>query len=350
MSKPFFSIVIPAYNTASYLSRSVGSLLQQSFRDFEILLIDDGSTDNTGDMIDRLQAMDPRVHGLHIAHGGVSAARNSGLQLAQGSYVLFVDSDDALVVPDALERMYKCLGDMPEMLSFGILARSAAKPELMRHPGFGETDGRYRTVSETADDCIRGTIWFISACTHAYRLSVIREHQIRFRESLTFGEDRLFNWNYLRHCRRLFYMEDKLYVYTDNREGSGSHRFVAGMLQILMNLQEENVSTMLALCGDGISGEEKDRFRAKCFISALREAWKHLVHYYPSLSGEQRSQELKGILTIGFPGCLNRKTLRRRQLLWLYGLRLAVKLRAVWLLRIFIFAECTLFRWYKKRN
>lgn len=339
MSMPFFSIVVPVHNTAPYLSRCVESLLKQSFGDFEIFLVDDGSTDGSADVVDALQDRDLRVNGIHIRHAGVSAARNTGLKLAQGSYVLFVDSDDVLVVPDALERMYKCLGDMPEMLSYGILARSAAKTELPGHSGSGEPEGRYRTISETADDCIRGSIWFMSACTHAYRLSVIREHKIRFREGLAFGEDRLFNWNFLRHCRRLFYMEDKLYIYTDDREGSGSHRFVAGMLRILTDLQEENTATMLALCGDSISEREKDRFRAKCFVSAVREAWKHLKLYYPSLSKEQRSQGLRGFLALRFPGCLNRKTLRRKQLLWISGLRLAVKLHAVWLLKIYLFTE-----------
>ena len=118
MDSPFFSIVVPAYNTAPYLPRCIGSLLDQPFRDFEILLVDDGSTDDTGTVIDTLAAKDHRVRGFHIPHGGVSAARNQGLRMAKGSYVLFVDSDDALV-PDALGHIYRNLGDAPDMLCFG---------------------------------------------------------------------------------------------------------------------------------------------------------------------------------------------------------------------------------------
>lgn len=350
MCTPFFSIVIPAYNTAPYLPRCVKSLLEQSFQNFEILLVDDGSTDGTGAAVDHLQAKDPRVRGFHVPHAGVSTARNSGLLLAEGEYILFVDSDDALVAPDALKRIHRSLKEAPEMLSYGLLTRSIESTESLRHSDSGDTDERYKTVSEAADDCIRGNDGFISACTHAYCLPIIREHHIRFQEGLTFGEDRLFNWNYLRYCKRISYIKDRLYIYSCDREGSGSHRFVAGMLQILMNLQAENISTMLALCSDGVSDEEKDQFRARCLFSATREAWKHLVSYYPSLSRAQRSQELKGFLALRFPGRLPTKGLRKKERLWVFGLRLAVRLRAGWLLRAFLHAEVFLYKRRGKRR
>lgn len=343
MSTPFFSIVVPAYNTAAYLPRCIGSLLEQSFGDFEILLINDGSTDDTAAAIDRFQAEDQRIRAKHIQHTGVGAARNGGLGMAQGEYVLFVDSDDALV-PGALERIHGALESAPDMLCFGLLTRSLAGGEILGQSSVENKEVRYTSISETIDDSIRGKVIFVSACTHAYRLSTIQEHQIFFQEGLVFGEDRLFNWNYLRHCPSVAYIKDKLYIYSCDREGSGSHRFVSGMPQLLMMLQEENVSTMLALCSGSVSEEEKRRFRTSCFRLATREAWKHLKLYYPSLSKHQRTQELRNFLDIRFPEQLYMGGLRIKQRIWLSGLRCAVELRAVWPLRLLLYVESTFFR------
>ena len=347
MDSPFFSIVVPAYNTAPYLPRCIGSLLDQPFRDFEILLVDDGSTDDTGTVIDTLAAKDHRVRGFHIPHGGVSAARNQGLRMAKGSYVLFVDSDDALV-PDALGHIYRNLGDAPDMLCFGLLTRSVTETEQAGQYDCGETGFRYKSISETADDCIRRNTGFISACTHSYRLPVIREHHIFFQDRLAFGEDRLFNWNFLRHCRGIVYIKNKLYIYSCDRKGSGSHRFVPGMSQILIMLQEENVSTMLALCSASVTEMEKSRFRSNCFFSTTREAWKHLALYYTTLSKEQRAQELNHFLSICTPEHPCVEGLRFKRRLWTVGLRWIGKLRAGWLLKPLLYAESIYFRWKMK--
>lgn len=347
MDTPFFSIIVPAYNTAPYLPRCIDSLLGQSCHDFEILLINDGSTDNTAAIVDMLQAKDSRIRGLHIPHAGVGAARNSGLRMAQGEYVLFVDSDDALV-PDALERVHESLENASDVLCFGLLTRSLAGGEIFGQRTCEKEEPRYTSISETVDDCIRGKVVFISACTHAYRLSIIRENHILFQEGLVFGEDRLFNWNYLRHCKSVSYIKDRLYIYSYDREGSGSHRFVSGMPQILMMLQEENASTMLALCSGNVSEREKREFRTNCFQLATREAWKHLKLYYPSLSKCQRAQELRNFLGIRFPDQLYTGGLRLRQRLWISGLRWAIRLRADWLLRSFLWAESIFFGREKK--
>lgn len=345
MGSPFFSIIVPAYNTAPYLPRCIASLLDQSFRDFEVLLVNDGSTDNTASTVDMLQKRDPRVRGAHISHAGVGAARNHGLQMAQGDYVLFLDSDDALV-PGALERIHASLENTPGMLCFNLLTRSLNDSEIPRHLR-EKTQPQYTSISETADNTVRGKVFFISACTHAYRLSLIRENHISFQEGLAFGEDRLFNLNYLKHCESVSYIKDQLYIYSFDRDGSGSHRFIPGMASLLMTFQAENVSTILSLCS-GVSEEEKQKFRTKCFLSAAREAWKHLKLYYPSLSRHQQAEELKRFLSIPFPEKLYTKGLHPKQRLWLLELRWTTRLQAGWLMRLFWLAESILSRRKKK--
>ncbi len=98
------SVIIPIYNTAKYLPRCIESVLCQSFDGFELLLVNDGSTDGSGDICDTYATRDSRIRVFHKENGGVSSARNLGLKEAKGEWVCFVDSDDELL-PDGLQTM-----------------------------------------------------------------------------------------------------------------------------------------------------------------------------------------------------------------------------------------------------
>lgn len=94
MTKPFFLVIVPVYNAEEFLSQCVESILPQSFTNFELLLINNGSTDNSGAICDDYKLKDSRVRVLHKENGGVSSARNVGVDCAQGKYVAFIDFDD----------------------------------------------------------------------------------------------------------------------------------------------------------------------------------------------------------------------------------------------------------------
>ena len=98
------SVVVPAYNVADYLADSLASILDQSHQALEVVVVDDGSTDGTGDLADRIADADPRVRVVHQANAGLGAARNAGVGHASGEYLAFADSDD-LVVEDAYARL-----------------------------------------------------------------------------------------------------------------------------------------------------------------------------------------------------------------------------------------------------
>ena len=103
MDKVKVSIIVPVFNAEQYLDAALSSILDQAMSSYEVILVDDGSTDSSPLICDRYSATDPRFRTIHKSNGGVSSARNTGLNLAKGEYVMFVDSDDALL-PDALER------------------------------------------------------------------------------------------------------------------------------------------------------------------------------------------------------------------------------------------------------
>ena len=101
------SVVIPVYNVKPYLERCVQSVLRQTFKDMEIILVDDGSTDGSGNMADQLATLDTRIQVIHQENHGLSVARNRGLHVASGEYVIFLDSDDEWLLPDGIETMLR---------------------------------------------------------------------------------------------------------------------------------------------------------------------------------------------------------------------------------------------------
>lgn len=104
------SIIIPVYNKAEYIGDCLNSLLRQDFADFEIVCVDDGSTDNSGALCDQRAANDSRIRVIHTENGGVTAARRKGVETAHGKFIVFVDADDMLL-PNALNTLHKAITD-----------------------------------------------------------------------------------------------------------------------------------------------------------------------------------------------------------------------------------------------
>lgn len=104
--KPRISVLMPAYNVEKYIAASLDSLLQQTYRDFEIVVVNDGSTDQTGSILESYRKRDPRVREIHQENQGISVTRNRMLELAEGDYITFIDSDDT-VKPEYLEKLYE---------------------------------------------------------------------------------------------------------------------------------------------------------------------------------------------------------------------------------------------------
>ncbi len=123
LGNPKYSVIVPVYNAGTRLETCVGSVLGQSFKDFELLLIDDGSTDGSGGICDHYAAGDARVKAIHQANRGVSSARNAGIDAACGEIVLFVDSDDS-IEEGLLSEIDSKMDSDADILFFGALKTS----------------------------------------------------------------------------------------------------------------------------------------------------------------------------------------------------------------------------------
>ena len=132
---PTISVIIPVYKAEATLSRCINSVLEQNYTDFELILIDDGSPDKSGEICDNFASRDTRVKVVHKNNGGVSEARNEGINRASGQYVSFIDSDDS-VSPDFLGKLFAALSDNDSDMSmcsyFSVQKKSEPVPK--HHP------------------------------------------------------------------------------------------------------------------------------------------------------------------------------------------------------------------------
>ena len=195
---PKISIIVPVYNTEKYLPRCIDSILGQSFADFELLLIDDGSTDESGAICDAYAAKDNRVRVFHKENGGVSSARNLGLDNAQGEWVYFVDSDDE-VLPDGLLTLSDAICEKVDVVMIGYekIDENGRLIESVGKEGQDELLSQKESLSSLYHGHALGYSYLGWMWLRMFRREIINNKTIRFDTSLRIKEDTLFETQYL---------------------------------------------------------------------------------------------------------------------------------------------------------
>ena len=226
--KPYqISVIMTVYNAGGYLKESVESILAQTYRCFELLLVDDGSTDGSGEACDDYARHDDRVKVIHRANGGCTAASLTGLEHAEGEYCMFIDSDD-YVDKEMLEQMGKRLaGRKGEIVCCNHVIERPGQPEPVicpAQPGVYEGDRLLREIKEQLLGNER-RILPISRCMKLYERSVFADNERYCDPAIHMGED--FNLVYpaLWDCTRLVIMEDALFYHYRYVEQSMVHSY-----------------------------------------------------------------------------------------------------------------------------
>lgn len=211
------SIIIPVYNIAAYIDRCVESIVDQEYRQIEIILVDDGSMDGSGDICDRWLERDERIIVIHKVNGGVSSTRNAGLSAAKGDYIAFVDGDD-FISP----CMYSKLMKIVETKDVDIAACSYyTGNDGNWKPGIGVGVEFSGDRTEAVRKCLEMRDVFPSVCLAVYSKRALEG--LRFRGDLRISEDRLFNYQAISRCQSYYHIGDCLYYYCQ-RESSALHR------------------------------------------------------------------------------------------------------------------------------
>ena len=239
--RPRISVVVPVYNVEKYLDRCVESLLAQTFKDIEIILVDDGSPDSSGAMCDKWARRDWRIRVFHQENGGLSVARNTGLDAAAGEYVGFVDSDDYLP-PEAYQELY-------------AEAKRGAYDVVYTGNTYHWPDGHteengVRDLVYRGNDVIKhiGDMLYEvkikarrqrvvpSVCMGIFRRKIIEKRHLRFMPRY-YSEDLLFNIDFISNCSSVRYMPKAYYQYCYN-EGSITKSFRESKIDDLFKVHQ----------------------------------------------------------------------------------------------------------------
>lgn len=216
---PALSIIVPVYNVIDYLPRCIDSILSQSCGDFELILVDDGSSDGSGEMCDDYAGRDPRIRVIHQENGGLSAARNSGLDIARGIYVSFADSDDYLL-PGMTEAVLEAI-DGQDLVNYGSRNRNLEGWEWKKDRVIGDyvLDTPKKRWDFLVNYILGGrTGWEV--WSFAFRRELIEKYHLRFYDNRRiFAEDMYFVSCYAAHAVNVRCIPGEYYRY-EKRPGS----------------------------------------------------------------------------------------------------------------------------------
>lgn len=251
------TVIIPAYNCAGYIGECIESVLGQLQDGCELIVVDDGSTDGTQDILASYESSASNVEVLYRGHKGASAARNAGLEAASGAYVAFLDCDDTMK-PGFLAESRRLLEEGADLYIFGI----ERVPLLGNSEFWTVADARYPSASAFADAYIRNrNLLVYSNCNKLYRRMVVEEAGLRFDEASDFGEDRLFNYDFIKRCGRIETSSIIMLAYLQRSVGSLSSRHVERFYDRVMELHEAKMDCFLGLSRESTEDEKAD-FRA----------------------------------------------------------------------------------------
>ena len=213
--KPAVSIIVPVYNGEKTLERCVDSVLKQEYEDFELFLVNDGSTDKTREICDRYAASDERVLVIHKENSGVSESRNMAIAQAHGEYLQFLDCDD-WITPDATKLLVRAAREEQADLVIADFYRVIG--ERLSHKGDIGIDGVMDQeafvgcMMEKPADFYYGVLW-----NKLYRRDIIQEHQLQMNPEINWCEDFMFNLEYIRHAESFFALQVPIYYYLKRR-------------------------------------------------------------------------------------------------------------------------------------
>lgn len=280
-----FSVIIPCYNCVKTLETTVESIRASGLRNYELLLIDDGSTDGTGALCDALCAKYPELRCIHQPNAGVSAARNRGIDEARGDYLWFVDSDDT-VDPDSLTHAVSIAAQLqPDMLIFGMSFDYYHRGKIYRReklipPHEGTlTPEQMKERFQEFYSCNALT----TACNKLCRRKLLTNSGVRFHEDMILMEDFLFVLELLPFCRRFYSLPEAIYRYRQAEDEKGAYRRLQRIDDLAKYMQPfESSMEMLGISAKESAALYEMLLRQKLYYAPLAEVRKILAKHVQS--------------------------------------------------------------------
>lgn len=291
------SVVVPVYNAEFFLENSIQSIINQTYKNIEIILINDGSMDNSSVICNQYATKDSRIKVIHQENSGPSKSRNNGIDLAQGEYILFVDSDDTLDC-SMIEKLVEAIkkdGSQLVLCGYNSIGKSRNNRQKKGYPKFQEL----LTIKEFLIKF--GTYYKKSLINQVWNklfiTDLIKKENIRFVENLNMGEDLLFILEYLKVCRKISIIKDPLYNYfiSNNNSLTGNYKnsFYSNQ-QMLFNRVRD------FLINNNAFNEQNKYIIEKAYIDSIIGCFANLFHRNAKLNSKEIKFQIMDIISDPF--------------------------------------------------
>lgn len=287
---PQVSVIVPVYNAEKYLAECVDSILAQTLRDIEVILVDDGSTDTSSSICDAYAEKDSRVQVIHKANGRAASARNAGLKIAQGEYIAFVDSDD-WIAPDMYEKMLAAGADvcLCDYVRFQGEKDFPFTQSNIREGFYDKEQIRKEVYPHLVMDGIEYPIT-ISNWALLIRRKIIAENQLSYREDIHVSEDAPFGSEVL-YCADTFsYLKGECLYHYRITQGSASSTYKPWWWDSFLRINEET-ENFFGTCPDY---DFTQQIKSNMFYLARAEIYYILAD--KSLSRKEQSAKIRAVM------------------------------------------------------
>ena len=209
------SVIIPVYNKEEYVASCLENIILQDFGDFEVICVDDGSSDSSGAICDEWASKDSRIRVIHTANGGVTAARRKGVEMAKGTFIMFVDADD-LLLPDAMQTLYQAAVQhkADEVIATYRTQQGVASPVVY--------EGLVEDVTPLIKDLVTGKNRFPILWAAIFKKSIL-ENCLNTPRDIIEGEDKLMQMQVFMKSPKVFFIRDCVYLYNWGLPNSRRH-------------------------------------------------------------------------------------------------------------------------------
>lgn len=274
MDEKLVSVIIPAYNIEDYIGRCLDSIISQTYKNLEIIVVDDGSRDHTGEILDNYAKKDRRIKVIHKENGGVSSARNKGIEVAEGDYIGFIDGDD-LIEPE----MYKILVDLLEEENADI-AHCGYQMVFPDRIDYYHNTGKKKiqTTEEGLKDLLSGEMIEPGLVNKLYKKELIKN--CRLNETVKINEDLLMNYQLFKLSQKSVYYDITPYSYMiRSSSATGANSLITkreDSLRVLNQIKDDCINNnllsiiykryiylLMAICRDGLKDKSYMKYQKK---------------------------------------------------------------------------------------
>ncbi len=288
------SIIIPVYNVVAWLPRAVDSLTAQTFSDFEILLVDDGSTDGSAELADKLALLDSRIRVIHQNNAGAAAARNTAIEVARGEFLYFMDGDD-WCEPDMLARMHAVAHENElDLLVTGFFIDTYYSAEKFYREVRNAPDRIFTSQEEFREHAheLFDAQLLYAPWNKLYRRSYLNEKNIRFPE--TFWDDLPFNLDVVRDIERVGTLDGHFYHFLRARAESENTRYRADMYE---KREEEHRWLQELYAAWGIDAPAIQEFLARRYAERLVGCVENITNKNCTLTAREKRAEIARMIS-----------------------------------------------------